>query len=65
MPTRPFDGRLPESRRVGNPRAEGARPAPNRLVALGATLHEPVTDVGSGIRVASVQDPFGNMLGMI
>jgi len=36
-----------------------------RLIELGATLLEPVTDVGDGIRVASVTDPFGNRLGII
>ena len=36
-----------------------------RLLELGASLLEPVTDVGGGIRVASVQDPFGNRFGII
>ena len=36
-----------------------------RLVSLGATLLEPVTGVGEGIRVASVIDPFGNRFGII
>jgi predicted enzyme related to lactoylglutathione lyase len=36
-----------------------------RLVALGATQLEAVTDVGGGIKVAAVQDPFGNRLGII
>jgi predicted enzyme related to lactoylglutathione lyase len=36
-----------------------------RLVALGATVVEAVTDVGEGIRVAAVRDPFGNRLGLI
>jgi len=36
-----------------------------RLLSLGATELEPVTDVGGGIKVASVQDPFGNRLGII
>lgn len=36
-----------------------------RLLALGAAQLEPVTDVGEGIRVAAVQDPFGNRLGLI
>ena len=36
-----------------------------RLLAMGATLLEPVTDVGGGIRVAAVRDPFGNRLGLI
>lgn len=36
-----------------------------RLLALGASPLEPVTDVGAGIRVAAVVDPFGNRLGFI
>jgi predicted enzyme related to lactoylglutathione lyase len=36
-----------------------------RLIALGATEIEPVTEVGEGIRVASVRDPFGNRFGLI
>ena len=34
-----------------------------RLLALGARALEPVADVGDGIRVAAVLDPFGNRLG--
>lgn len=36
-----------------------------RLLALGAQPLEPVTEVGEGIKVAAVQDPFGNRLGLI
>ncbi len=36
-----------------------------QLLALGATVLEPVTEVGDGIRVAAVLDPFGNRLGVI
>jgi len=36
-----------------------------KLLALGAQPLEPVTDVGDGIRVAAVRDPFGNRLGLI
>lgn len=36
-----------------------------RLLALGAPLQQAVTDVGGGIRVASVRDPFGNVLALI
>ncbi len=36
-----------------------------RLIELGATPLEPVTDVGDGIRVASVIDPFGNRFAII
>ena len=36
-----------------------------RLLELGATELGGVQDVGGGIRVASVRDPFGNALGII
>jgi predicted enzyme related to lactoylglutathione lyase len=36
-----------------------------RLTALGAIVHEPVKDVGGGIKVASVRDPFGNLFSLI
>ena len=36
-----------------------------RVRALGAQIVAPVTDVGDGIRVASLADPFGNVLGLI
>ena len=36
-----------------------------RLTTLGAEVHEPVKDVGGGIKVASVKDPFGNVFGLI
>ena len=36
-----------------------------RLVGLGATAVRPVTDVGDGIRVAVVADPYGNHIGVI
>jgi predicted enzyme related to lactoylglutathione lyase len=35
------------------------------LVAAGAHPHGEVRDVGDGIRVASVLDPFGNVIGFI
>jgi hypothetical protein len=35
------------------------------LILIGAQRHEEVKDVGSGILVASVVDPFGNILGII
>jgi len=34
-------------------------------MALGASPLEPVKDVGGGIKVAAVLDPFGNRLGII
>jgi predicted enzyme related to lactoylglutathione lyase len=36
-----------------------------RVVQLGGVLEAPVTDVGGGIKVAIVLDPFGNQFGMI
>ena len=36
-----------------------------KLESLGAVVREPVQDVGEGIRVAAVADPFGNTFGII
>jgi predicted enzyme related to lactoylglutathione lyase len=36
-----------------------------RLAQIGGTIHEPVKDVGGGIKVAVVKDPFGNAFGLI
>ena len=36
-----------------------------RLVELGATVLEPITEVGEGIKVGAVTDPFGNRFGII
>jgi predicted enzyme related to lactoylglutathione lyase len=36
-----------------------------RLVGAGAVVREPVNEVGGGIRVASVREPGGNVLGVI
>ena len=58
----------------GVPGAAGARAswavadaasAAARLAAFGAEIVEPVTDVGGGIKVAAVLDPFGNRFGLI
>ena len=63
-------GLLPE----GAPGSGGAQPlwgvadiasAHARLLTLGATPLDAVTDVGGGIKVAAVADPFGNRLGLI
>jgi catechol 2,3-dioxygenase-like lactoylglutathione lyase family enzyme len=35
------------------------------LLSLGATELDPITEVGGGIKVAAVRDPFGNRLGLI
>jgi predicted enzyme related to lactoylglutathione lyase len=37
----------------------------DRLEGLGGEVHEAVKDVGGGIKVGSVRDPFGNLLGII
>ena len=44
---------------------DDARAAYARLLDLGASPHHVVQDVGGGIKVASVRDPFGNVLGII
>ena len=36
-----------------------------RLAEMGAEVIEAVKDVGGGIKVGSVKDPFGNLLGVI
>jgi predicted enzyme related to lactoylglutathione lyase len=36
-----------------------------RLTQLGGAVHEPVKDVGGGIRIAELKDPFGNVFGII
>ncbi len=36
-----------------------------RLLELGAIARDSIEDVGDGIRVASVVDPFGNIIGII
>ncbi|GAB3552088.1 VOC family protein [Spirosoma fluminis] len=36
-----------------------------RLLGLGATTHEDIQDVGEGIKTAAVNDPFGNVIGLI
>jgi predicted enzyme related to lactoylglutathione lyase len=37
----------------------------DRLKTLGATENEKPTDVGSDIKVATVKDPWGNVIGLI
>ena len=37
----------------------------SKLHALGAGEHTPITDVGGGIKLATVLDPFGNTFGII
>lgn len=58
----------------GTPATAGPRPlwgvddiatTYSRLLELGASPLEPITDVGGGIQVAAVVDPFGNRFGII
>lgn len=44
---------------------ESCEAAFQKLLDQGATPHEPVQEVGGGIKVATVKDPFGNVLGII
>jgi predicted enzyme related to lactoylglutathione lyase len=44
---------------------EDAHAAYKRLIELGATPVEAVQDVGGGMLVGEVRDPFGNILGII
>ena len=44
---------------------DDAAAACQRIVGLGATIHEALQDVGEGIKVATVKDPFGNIFGII
>ena len=46
----------------GVPNADAAY---QQLLTLGAHEREPIEDVGDGIRIGSVIDPFGNTLGVI
>lgn len=64
-----------------DPNPEGVRPGPGgsvtywgvaeveaavkHFVKAGATVTSAVQDVGEGIRVATVADPFGNLVGLI
>jgi predicted enzyme related to lactoylglutathione lyase len=44
---------------------EDAHAAYKRLVDMGATPLEEIQDVGGGILIGAVRDPFGNVLGVI
>jgi predicted enzyme related to lactoylglutathione lyase len=44
---------------------EDATKSYERLLELGASPHHPPQEVGEGIVVATVLDPFGNILGVI
>jgi predicted enzyme related to lactoylglutathione lyase len=40
-------------------------PAVRHFISAGATVAAAVQDVGDGIKVATVTDPFGNLIGLI
>jgi predicted enzyme related to lactoylglutathione lyase len=44
---------------------EDAEEEMRRLIELGGEEHKGVQDVGGGIRVGVVRDPFGNLVGVI
>jgi predicted enzyme related to lactoylglutathione lyase len=44
---------------------EDAQAAYKRLVEMGASPLEEIQDVGGGILIGAVRDPFGNVLGII
>ena len=46
-------------------RVQQIQPALDHFVASGAELLSPAKDVGGGIQVAAVTDPFGNPIGLI
>jgi predicted enzyme related to lactoylglutathione lyase len=37
----------------------------NRLIGIGAKIVEPIQDVGEGIKVCTLADPYGNLFGVI
>ena len=37
----------------------------DRLISLGAEIQTPIMEVGGGIRLCTLKDPFGNILGII
>jgi predicted enzyme related to lactoylglutathione lyase len=46
-------------------RVDEIEAALQHFIASGAIVAEPVQDVGDGIKVATVKDPFGNAIGLI
>ena len=46
-------------------RVDDIESAVKHFVATGATVVAPALDVGEGIKVATVTDPFGNAIGLI
>lgn len=60
-----INGVTPGSNAIAYWGVADARAAHARLMSLGAREHRPIKDVGEGILVGSVVDPFGNVLGVI
>ena len=64
-------GLVPDANRAGQGGVVAYWGVPNvpqalaRLISLGATEFENTEDVGEGIKVGAVLDPFGNILGVI
>lgn len=46
-------------------RVDEIDPAVEHFLSAGATLAGSIQDVGGGIKVAEVMDPFGNVIGLI
>ena len=46
-------------------RVEQIEAAVQHFASVGAIVAAPVQDVGGGIKVATVADPFGNLIGLI
>jgi len=46
-------------------RVKEIKPAVRHFVAMGATVVMEPQDVGEGIKVSTVSDPFGNLIGLI
>lgn len=44
---------------------ENIDPVWEHLIETGATANEEIREVGGGIKVATVKDPFGNVFGII
>ena len=61
----PVESMLPKGGVVAYWGVSNADDSLKALVDKGAVEHEAVQDVGGGIKVASVLDPFGNVIGII
>lgn len=61
----PDEGRSKGEGQVAYWGVEDADASLKRLIKLGGTAYEELQDVGGGIKVAAVKDPFGNVFGVI